>query len=66
MEAGTIAVWNLKEGDTFSAGDSLCEIETDKATVSFEAQDDGAIAKILAQAGPDEISCGVPIVVTVE
>ena len=66
MEAGTIAAWNLGEGDSYAAGDSLCEIETDKATVSFEAQDDGVIAKILAQAGPDEISCGVPIVITVE
>jgi pyruvate dehydrogenase E2 component (dihydrolipoamide acetyltransferase) len=66
MEAGTIAEWNLKEGDTYLAGDSLCEIETDKATMSFEAQDDGTIAKILAQAGPDEIPCGVPIVITVE
>jgi len=66
MEAGTIASWNLGEGDSFAAGDSICEIETDKATMSFEAQDDGVIAKILASAGPDEISCGVPIVITVE
>lgn len=66
MEAGTIASWTLSEGEAYAAGDSLCEIETDKATVSFEAQDDGVIAKILAQAGPDEINCGVPIVITVE
>ena len=51
MEAGTIAEWTLGEGDSFSAGDVLCEIETDKATMSFEAQDDGAIAKILADPG---------------
>ena len=44
----------------------LCEIETDKATVSFEAQDDGVIAKILADAGAAEIKCGVPILITVE
>jgi len=65
MEAGTIAEWTLGEGDSFSAGDVLCEIETDKATMSFEAQDDGAIAKILADPGK-EIDCGVPIVITVE
>ena len=44
----------------------LCEIETDKATVSFEAQDDGVIAKILADAGAAEIKCGIPILITVE
>jgi len=66
MEAGTIASWNMDEGSSFSAGDVLCEIETDKATVSFEAQDDGVIAKILAQAGPNEINCGVPILITVD
>jgi len=66
MEAGTIASWNMEEGSSFSAGDALCEIETDKATVSFEAQDDGVIAKILAEAGPTEIDCGIPILITVE
>lgn len=66
MESGTIASWHLKEGDKFSAGDALCAIETDKATMDFEAQDDGVVAKILVQAGPDEIQCGEPILVTVE
>lgn len=66
MEAGTIASWNLGEGESFSAGDVLCEVETDKATVSFEAQDDGVIAKILADSGPTEIDCGVPILITVD
>ena len=66
MEAGSIASWNLEEGQSFSAGDVLCEVETDKATVSFEAQDDGVIAKILAEAGPAEMDCGVPILITVE
>ena len=66
MEAGAIASWNVEEGQSFNAGDVLCEVETDKATVSFEAQDDGVIAKILADAGPSEISCGVPILITVE
>ena len=66
MEAGTIASWNKEEGDSFGAGEVICSIETDKATVDFEAQDDGVIAKILVPAGPDEISVGVPIMVTVE
>eukprot|EP00554_Chaetoceros_debilis_P000633 CAMPEP_0194084256 /NCGR_PEP_ID=MMETSP0149-20130528/12615_1 /TAXON_ID=122233 /ORGANISM="Chaetoceros debilis, Strain MM31A-1" /LENGTH=495 /DNA_ID=CAMNT_0038766869 /DNA_START=52 /DNA_END=1539 /DNA_ORIENTATION=- len=66
MEAGTIASWTLGEGESFGAGDVLCEIETDKATVSFEAQDEGVVAKILADAGPNEIDCGIPILITVE
>lgn len=66
MEAGTIASWNLEEGQPFAAGDILCEVETDKATVSFEAQDEGVVAKLLADAGPNEIQCGEPILITVE
>lgn len=66
MEAGTIAKWNKAEGEEFAAGDILCEVETDKATVDFEAQDDGFIARILADAGPNEITCGEPIMITVE
>ncbi|CAB9522053.1 acetyltransferase component 3 of pyruvate dehydrogenase complex, mitochondrial [Seminavis robusta] len=66
MESGSIASWNLKEGDAFIAGEVFCSVETDKATVDFEAQDDGVVAKILVDAGPDEIQCGQPILVTVE
>jgi pyruvate dehydrogenase E2 component (dihydrolipoamide acetyltransferase) len=66
MESGTIASWNKKEGESFIAGDSLCTVETDKATVDFEAQDEGVIAKILAQAGSAEIQCGEPILITVD
>lgn len=66
MEAGTIASWKVKEGEEFVAGDSLAEIETDKATIDFEAQDDGVVAKILVEAGSGEITVGVPILVTVE
>jgi len=66
MESGAIANWNLKEGDSFGAGDVFCSIETDKATVDFEAQDDGVVAKILKEAGTNEIDCGIPIMVTVE
>ena len=65
MEAGTIASWKVKEGDSYRAGDVLCEVETDKATVSFEAQDDGILAKILV-AGGKEIKVGEPIMVTVD
>jgi len=66
METGTIASWNVSEGDEFAAGDSLAEIETDKATIDFEAQDDGVVAKILKEAGSSDIAVGVPIMVTVE
>ena len=51
MEAGSIAAWNVAEGDSFIAGDALAEIETDKATMAYEAQDDGIVARIFAEAG---------------
>jgi len=60
MESGTIASWNVSEGDVFAAGDSLAEIETDKATMAFEAQDDGYVAKILVEAGQAELKVGQP------
>ena len=47
MTEGGIASWKMKEGDTFTAGDVLVEIETDKATIDVEAQDDGVLAKII-------------------
>jgi pyruvate dehydrogenase E2 component (dihydrolipoamide acetyltransferase) len=50
MTEGGIASWKLKEGDTFTAGDVLVEIETDKATIDVEAQDDGFLAKIIVSA----------------
>eukprot|EP00934_Nitzschia_sp_Nitz4_P000594 Nitzschia sp. Nitz4//scaffold21_size171442//31391//33040//NITZ4_002148-RA/size171442-processed-gene-0.43-mRNA-1//-1//CDS//3329542372//594//frame0 len=67
MEMGTIAKWELQEGDTFGAGSVICSVETDKATMDFEAQDDGIIAKIL-RTGPDavDIPIGAPIAVMVE
>ena len=46
METGNIASWKLSEGAEFAPGDILCEIETDKATVDFEAQDEGFLAKV--------------------
>jgi len=53
MEAGTIGEWHVKEGDSFEAGKVVAEIETDKATMGFEAQDPGVVAKILVQAGSE-------------
>jgi pyruvate dehydrogenase E2 component (dihydrolipoamide acetyltransferase) len=64
METGSISRWNVKEGDKFEAGTSICEVETDKATVSFDAQDEGYLAKILVRSG--DIKVGQPIMVTVE
>ena len=67
MDAGTISKWNVAVGDSFSAGDSIAVIETDKASMDFEAQDDGVVAKLLVDAGAGEsISVGMPIMVTVE
>eukprot|EP00804_Cyclotella_cryptica_P000540 CCRYP_009958-RA/>CCRYP_009958-RA protein AED:0.30 eAED:0.30 QI:73/-1/1/1/-1/1/1/935/258 len=66
MEFGTISKWNVATGDSFSAGDSLAVIETDKATIDFEAQDDGVVAKILVPEGGGELAVGSPIMVTVE
>jgi len=66
MEQGIISKWNVKEGDSFAAGDSLAVIETDKASMDFEAQDDGVVAKILVSEGGDATNCGSPIMVTVE
>lgn len=67
MEIGTISQWELKEGDSFSAGTVLCSVETDKATMDFESQDDGFIAKILREgSGAVDIPVGAPIAVVVE
>lgn len=66
MDAGTISKWNVGEGESFAAGDSIAVIETDKATIDFEAQDDGIVAKHLVAAGSSEVAVGVPIMVTVE
>src|ERR1044072_5787699 len=55
MEEGTLAKWLVKEGDTVSSGDILAEIETDKATMEFEAVDEGKIARILVPEGSDGV-----------
>ena len=63
MEEGTLAKWLVKEGDTVSSGDILAEIETDKATMEFEAVDEGTIAKILVAEGTDGVKVGAPIAI---
>src|SRR5262245_31274954 len=63
MEEGTLAKWLVKEGDTVSSGDILAEIETDKATMEFEAVDEGKIAKILVPEGSDGVKVGTPIAI---
>jgi len=66
MEEGTLAKWLVKEGDTVSSGDLLAEIETDKATMEFEAVDEGVIGKILVPEGSDNVKVGTVIAVLVE
>jgi pyruvate dehydrogenase E1 component beta subunit len=61
MEEGTLAKWLVKEGDTVKSGDILAEIETDKATMEFEAVDEGTIAKILVPEGTDGVKVGAAI-----
>ena len=66
MEEGTLAKWLVKEGDTVSSGDILAEIETDKATMEFEAVDEGIVGKILIEAGTEGVKVNTPIAVLVE
>ena len=53
METGTIARWHVAEGDAFGAGDSIAEVETDKASMEWEMQDDGVVAKHLVAPGTE-------------
>ena len=66
MEKGNIQKWHLKEGDQFGPGDVLAAIETDKAAVEFEMQEDGFIAKLLYPEGHKDIPLGVPIAIVVD
>src|SRR5438046_4800111 len=63
MEEGTLAKWLVKEGDAVKSGDILAEIETDKATMEFEAVDEGTISKILVPEGTDGVKVGAPIAI---
>ncbi len=66
MEEGTLAKWLVKEGDEVSSGDLLAEIETDKATMEFEAIDEGTIAKIVIAEGTDNVKVGEVIAILAE
>jgi len=66
MEEGTLAKWLVKEGDEVASGDILAEIETDKATMEFEAVDEGIIGKILIAAGSEGVKVNTPIAIMVE
>src|SRR3546814_1158057 len=63
MEEGTLAKWLVKEGDSVQSGDLLAEIETDKATMEFEAVDEGTIAQIVVPEGTDNVKVGTVIAV---
>jgi len=63
MEEGTLAKWLVKEGDKVASGDILAEIETDKATMEFEAVDEGTVARILVPEGTDGVKVGAPIAI---
>ncbi|GLQ26338.1 pyruvate dehydrogenase complex dihydrolipoamide acetyltransferase [Sulfitobacter pacificus] len=66
MEEGTLAKWVVKEGDTVSSGDVMAEIETDKATMEFEAIDEGVIGKILIAEGTEGVKVNAVIAILLE
>ena len=66
MTEGTLAKWLLKEGDSVASGDVMAEIETDKATMEFEAVDEGVIAKILIEGGTEGVAVNEPIAILAE
>ncbi|WP_428543176.1 pyruvate dehydrogenase complex dihydrolipoamide acetyltransferase [Profundibacter sp.] len=66
MEEGALAKWLVKEGDTVQSGDLIAEIETDKATMEFEAVDEGVIGKLLVPEGTEGVKVNTPIAVLLE
>jgi pyruvate dehydrogenase E2 component (dihydrolipoamide acetyltransferase) len=66
MEEGTLAKWLVKEGDTVSSGDLLAEIETDKATMEFEAVDEGTVGKLLIAEGSENVKVNTAIAVLLD
>ena len=64
MAVGTIAAWNKKIGEKVNPGDSIAEVQTDKASMAFEAQDEFIIAKFLVEPGA-EVPVGAPILVRI-
>ncbi len=63
MEEGTLAKWNVKEGDKVSSGDVIAEIETDKATMEVEAVDEGVVGKIVIAAGTENVKVNETIAI---
>src|SRR5690554_5593776 len=66
MEEGTLSKWLVKEGDAVSSGDVIAEIETDKATMEFEAVDDGTIGRLLVAEGAEGVKVNTPIAILLE
>jgi pyruvate dehydrogenase E1 component beta subunit len=66
MDEGTLSKWMVKEGDTVKSGDIMAEIETDKATMEFEAVDEGIIGKILIAEGTEGVKVNTAIAVLIE
>jgi len=66
MEKGNLGAWNKQVGDTIAPGDVLCSIETDKATIDYEMQDEGYIAKLLYPAGAKDIPLGSAMAIVVD
>ncbi|CAD5120877.1 DgyrCDS9428 [Dimorphilus gyrociliatus] len=66
METGTIVRWLKKEGDAIQAGDAICEIQTDKAVVSFDLEDEGILAKIIKEENAKDIKVGTLIGLVVD
>ncbi|HRO10986.1 pyruvate dehydrogenase complex E1 component subunit beta [Amaricoccus sp.] len=66
MEEGTLAKWLVKEGDSVTSGQIIAEIETDKATMEFEAVDEGTVGKILIDEGTEGVKVNTPIAVLLE
>ena len=63
---GNIGAWNVKVGDKIGPGDVLCSIETDKATIDFEMQDEGYVAKLLYEEGTKDIPLGKLLAILVD
>ena len=66
MTSGTVAKWTIAIGDMVHSGDVIAEIETDKATMEVEAIEDGVVAKILVEAGAENVAVGTVIAVLAE
>ena len=66
MEEGTLAKWLVKEGDTVTSGQIIAEIETDKATMEFEAIDEGTVGKLLIDEGTEGVKVNTPIAVLLD